>query len=98
MIIVIGTVSCDPAHAADYTAEALVSVETRKEPGNLHYALLAKDSVEGQFVGIERWENDAVLEAHMQTAHAPHFAERTLSYKGDAEFSVFDADNQRPPF
>jgi quinol monooxygenase YgiN len=99
VIIVTGTIRCDPAHAADYASEAtLVSAETRKEPGNLQYALLADGSVDGQFVAIERWENEEALEAHMKTAHVARFAERTLSYLKGAEFLLFDASNQRPLF
>jgi quinol monooxygenase YgiN len=99
MIIVTGLIRCDPAHVADYATEAaIVSAETRREPGNLQYALLADVSIEGQFVAIERWESEAALQGHLQTAHVARFAERTLSYLKGAEFSVFDAANERPLF
>lgn len=42
---------------------------TRQENGCVSYQLLRNDANACEFVFVEEWENDAALNAHLQTPH-----------------------------
>ena len=59
------------AEAADQVREALKTLAgaTRAEEGCVAYDLFESGSVPGTFVTVERWRDQASLDAHMGTPH-----------------------------
>lgn len=53
-------------------AMSVMGVETRKEPGCLHYRFYQDIDDPNAFFVYERWTDGAALDAHMKT---PHMAE-----------------------
>ncbi|MDR0911458.1 MAG: antibiotic biosynthesis monooxygenase [Methanobrevibacter sp.] len=49
--------------------------KTRLENGNISYDLCKDVNVDDLYVFIEKWENDEVLSAHMQTNHFVEFGD-----------------------
>jgi quinol monooxygenase YgiN len=70
MIKVVAKVTLKPEHIE--TFKSLVPelvAETRKEEGCIAYQLLNDVNEAHVFAFIEEWENDARLQAHMNSAH-----------------------------
>ena len=67
---VVATIPAGPEAVADIRAalQELV-VATRQEEGCLAYDLYESAAAEGVFVTVERWSDQAALDAHMQTPH-----------------------------
>ncbi len=54
-------------------AMRVMGVETRKEPGCLHYRFYQDIEDPNMFFVYERWIDGAALDAHMQTPHMDEF-------------------------
>ena len=54
-------------------AMSVMGVETRKEPGCLHYRFYHDIDDPNAFFVYERWTDGAALDAHMQTPHMDVF-------------------------
>ena len=74
------------AEAADAIRGALQTLvaATRDEQGCLSYDLYESGAVPGTFVTVERWVDQAALDAHLQAAHvADAFAAADGALAGD---------------
>ncbi|MBL0746673.1 putative quinol monooxygenase [Nocardioides baculatus] len=67
---VVATIPAKPEHA-DAIREALTTLvaATRAEEGCLAYDLFESASAPGTFVTVERWTDQAALDAHMGQPH-----------------------------
>lgn len=67
---VVATIPAKPENADEVRAavDALVTA-TRQESGCLAYAAYESAAVPGTFVTVERWTDQAALDAHMGTEH-----------------------------
>src|SRR4051812_7761047 len=64
--------------------------ESRREKGNVAYALSRSTKEPARYVLYERWENLAALEAHLKTQHfAALMAETGELFDGAPEVDVF---------
>lgn len=71
MIVVEGWVRMDPAEIERLRPAAVEMMRATRanEPGCLEYAYAADLADSGLLRVIERWENQAALDAHFQTEH-----------------------------
>jgi len=61
-----------------------LAAATRQEPGCVAYDLFESAAAPGVFVTVERWTDQAALDAHMQTPHvAAAFAAAGDALDGD---------------
>jgi quinol monooxygenase YgiN len=69
-IRVVARITARPERVAELSSvlQGLVG-PTRKEAGCISYQLLRNKSDASDFVFVEEWANDAVLEAHFTTPH-----------------------------
>jgi quinol monooxygenase YgiN len=96
MIIVTGTVTCDPAHAREYAESGrAVSEITRGEPGCVSHNMLLENEAEGRLVIIERWRDEASLKAHMNTPHIAEFSRRYGGMVTGSDVMLYDAGEPR---
>ena len=66
------------------TALAKLAEDTRQESGCLAYDLFESTAAPGVFVPVERWTDQAALDAHMQSPHvAAAFAAADGALAGD---------------
>lgn len=74
MIIVEGWVRLPPGAIEQFMSAAAAQIRaTRQEPGCLEYAY-ARDLIEPNTLRIvERWQDEAALQAHFQAAHTAAF-------------------------
>lgn len=67
---VVATIPASPDAVDDLrTALQDLVAATRQEPGCLAYDLYESAAAEGVFVTVEKWSDQAALDAHMQTPH-----------------------------
>lgn len=73
MIKIVANFSIKPGSTEQFIRfAAIVARETRKENGNLSYHVYRERNAETQFIFIEEWLNDTVIEKHNDM---PHFKE-----------------------
>ena len=82
---VVATIPIKAEHAeAMKGALGELAAATRQEPGCLAYDVFESAAAPGVFVTVERWTDQAALDAHMQTAHvAAAFAAAGEALAGD---------------
>jgi len=74
VIVVAGHLSIDPAHRETALAAIAAGVAaTREEPGNLDYRFSPDLDEPDRFNLIERWEDEAAVDAHMNSPHLAEF-------------------------
>jgi quinol monooxygenase YgiN len=61
-------------------AFADVALKSREEPGCLDYVVCADPHAAGRIVVFERWESEADLVEHFETAHIAEFREAIAPY------------------
>lgn len=67
---VVATIPAKPENADEIrTAVAALVAATREESGCLSYDAYESAAVPGTFVTVERWTDQAALDAHMATPH-----------------------------
>src|SRR5262245_55346102 len=73
-VVIIGTFDVG-AEARDKAEElfAMMNIETRKEPGCLHYAFTADFGNSNRFHLSEIWVDEGALVEHLQTEHMATF-------------------------
>jgi quinol monooxygenase YgiN len=73
-VVIIGTFDVD-AEARDRAEElfTMMNVETRKEPGCLHYAFTADFGNANRFHLSEIWVDEGALAEHLRTEHMATF-------------------------
>ncbi len=95
MIIINGHIKTDPALVHDLAADLAAGVErTKAEDGCIFYAFAIDDAAAGTILAVERWRDQASLEAHLAT---PAIGELMGKWAGRFEpvVRVFDASNER---
>lgn len=82
---VVATIPVKAEHVdALRTALTGLAEATRQEPGCLAYDLYESAAAPGVFVTVERWSDQAALDAHMQAPHvAAAFASADGALSGD---------------
>jgi quinol monooxygenase YgiN len=96
MIIVTGTVTCDPAHAREYAESGrAVSEVTRGEPGCISHHMLLENEALGRLVVTERWQDEEALRAHMRTPHVAEFSRRYGGLVTGSDVMLYDAGEAR---
>lgn len=96
MIIVTGTVTCDPAQARDYVERGRqVSALTRAEPGCISHDILLADEAAGRLVVIERWRDEASLKAHLGTPHVAAFGQASAGVVKGSDVVMYTAQDER---
>lgn len=74
MIIIAGTISFDPAKAADLEAGFdTMQAATLQEAGCVSYDLYFDRKTPGKVLVFERWADDEALAAHMASPHMAAF-------------------------
>ena len=74
MIVTIAHVRIQPAKRDQFLAAVPSFLEaTRAETGCIVYDLVESIGDDNHFITIERWDDRASLDAHMQTAHTQAF-------------------------
>ena len=94
MIIVICGAKIDPAKQKEFLEKVNKSgviAETAKEVGNISYELASSAGTEGQLYVIERWEDMAVLQAHMKGANFAAFGKMSMEYGIKTEIHLYQA-------
>jgi quinol monooxygenase YgiN len=72
MIVIEGKIVLDPSKKSEAAEAAIEMMQaTRAEAGNVEYAFTWDLVEDGVLRVIEKWEDDAALDAHMK---APHMA------------------------
>ncbi len=71
MLIVVGSFEVEPARRDEFIASRRPAMEhSRAEPGCHEYTFAADPVVPGRIVLVERWEDEAALDAHLAAARA----------------------------
>jgi quinol monooxygenase YgiN len=92
MIIVVGSLSFDPADRADVLASlAEVTEASRQDAGCLEYAWSEDVEAPNTFRFFECWESQELLDAHLAAPHEAVFGERNLRRLTGATASFFVA-------
>jgi quinol monooxygenase YgiN len=74
MIVVVGRVKTDAEkRAALIEIAQTVAAASRAEQGCVSYRVYEDTELEGDFVFVEEWEDDAALERHFATPHIAAF-------------------------
>jgi quinol monooxygenase YgiN len=65
--------------------------QSRKEEGCLHYELFQRDDAAHVFQTVERWRDQAAVDAHMKSAHvAAAIAQGTPHFGAAPEIQAFN--------
>jgi quinol monooxygenase YgiN len=76
MIVVVGRVRTDPdKRDALVRVGQAVAAASRVEPGCISYRLYEDTEIENEFVFLEEWDSDEVLQRHFTTSHIREFLE-----------------------
>jgi|ERR1700689_1144470 quinol monooxygenase YgiN len=76
MIVVVGRVRTDPdKRDALVRVGQAVAAASRAEPGCISYRLYEDTEIENEFVFLEEWDSDEVLQRHFTTPHIREFME-----------------------
>ena len=100
MIVVQGTLDCDPAKRDKLlSAASALMAATRAEPGNHHYVMSADVDDPARIHVAERWADDDALNSHMGSSHMAAF-QAALGDCGvtGASLTRWDTDEGRPLF
>ncbi|MBR0160056.1 MAG: antibiotic biosynthesis monooxygenase [Oscillospiraceae bacterium] len=95
MIIVFCEAKIDPEKQAEFLErvnESGVIEATTQEEGNISYELAASAGKKGQLYVIERWENMAVLQAHMKGANFAAFGKMSMEYGIKTEIKLYQGE------
>lgn len=95
MLIIMGTISTDPALVKDLLADLRAGIaRTMTEDGCIFYDFALVDEAAGKILAVERWRDQDTLTAHLST---PEIGE-LLGKWGDkitVDVRKFDAINER---
>lgn len=96
MIIVAGFVDFDTAHLPAIQADIrAIEAATRQEDGCLYYAMAFDDLATGHATVLERWRDQAALDAHLRTPGLKAFQQRNLVHARHVSIKVYDASGER---
>ncbi len=89
-------IKAKPGREADFEAAAKEMIEAVRanEPGALFYSLFKTDQP-GDYYFMERWADQAALDAHMTAAHVEDISPRFMDcVDGDPVMSVYNEIEQ----
>lgn len=97
MIIVAGTIQFEPSDLNEIEPHIVeVMAHTVKEIGCICYRFCRDMNVEGQFQIYEEWDNEPVLQRHLETDHIAAFLAALSDFKVLAQdIKVFEATKLR---
>lgn len=94
MIIVTAKIIAQPGEKNNIILKARDLIKsTRLEPGCISYNLYASTEDEDVLIVLEQWENQDVLDSHMQTEHFKSFGaavENILA--GELDIKIYSVD------
>lgn len=93
MIIIICEAKIDPARQAEFVEKVNASgviAATTQEAGNISYELAVSAGTPGCLYVIERWEDMAVLQAHMKGTNFASFGKLSAEYGVATTIKVYD--------
>mgnify|MGYP003593437601 CR=1 FL=1 len=96
MILVAGFVDFDTTNLAAIQADIrAIEVATRQEDGCLYYAMAFDDPATGHVTVLERWRDQAALDAHLRTPGLKTFQQRNLAHARQVSIKAYDASGER---
>lgn len=96
MVIVAGSLAIDPDQVPAFRqAVSTLEKKTRQEDGCLYYALAVDDEATGHVVVLERWRDEAALQAHLATDHVKAFIDAVGGHIKGMDAKLYDVSNER---
>ena len=95
MLIVTGYIHLAPPDVEEFVADmATFARTTRAREGCLFYAVAPDDPGSGRMLVVERWRDQAALDAHLAAGDTAAFVERWQG-RMTSDLAKFDAGNER---
>ncbi len=95
MLIVTGHMYVNPSDLSRFHAELqAIAAIVRQRPGNLSYDAAVDDPKAGRLLIVERWHDQAALNAHLDAPVMKAFVQRWRD-KMRGEIRKYDASNER---
>ena len=96
MIYLIATLTIEPGSLPKFIGAAKTCIEaTRQEPGCISYDLTQSLTDENTVYFVERWENQAAIDAHLVAPHFKVWREAGSPYFTSRKIEIIDADEDR---
>lgn len=97
MIFVAGTLTIDPAHVDQFSAD-LKAMRPRvlEEDGCLHYSLLIEDRSAGIVNVLEMWSSEDALKVHFTMPWVIDFATKFSPHMQASTVQIYEIANTRP--
>ncbi len=97
MIIIIARAEFDPERLAEIepALDAMMRA-TWEESGCLSYSMAIENRAEGICTIVERWKDEAALNAHFHTPHMAAFQAAILGAVRSIDAKVYDVVGERP--
>jgi quinol monooxygenase YgiN len=96
MIIVAGQAEFDTRYIAEIQSDIrAIEAATRLEDGCLYYAMAFDDLASGQVTILERWRDEAALDAHLRTPGLKAFQERNVSRAKSFSIKLYEVAIER---
>jgi quinol monooxygenase YgiN len=96
MIIVAGQAEFDTRYLAEVQADIReIEAATRREDGCLYYAMAFDDLEQGHVTVLERWRDEAALNAHLRTPALKAFQERNLTRARSFSIKLYEVVAER---
>lgn len=95
MLIVTGHIQIAPSDVLSFTSDMVTFGDAaRARDGCLFFAVAPDDPRTGRILVVERWRDQAALDAHLAADETAAFVSRWQGRMGD-ELAKFDALNER---
>lgn len=97
MIIVIARAEVDPARIAELrpALDAMMRA-TWEESGCLSYSMAIESETDGVISIVERWQDEAALQAHFATPHMAAFEATVMAAIKTLDGTIYDVTGERP--
>lgn len=93
MIYLVATLKIKPGSLPDFIDAAKLCIqETRKEPGCISYDMHQSMTDENTLVFVERWENQAAVDAHFVAPHFKVWRDKGSPYFLDRKIEIIEVD------
>lgn len=96
MIVIAGHLVIEPSKLATVMEDVRELEEvTRTEEGNLYYAMSINDRGRGHVTVVEKWRDQAALDAHFGTASFRAFLAKNGAFITAIEAKIYDVNGAR---
>lgn len=96
MIVVAGHLVIEPSKLAPVMEDVRKLEDvTRTEDGNLYYAMSVNDPAKGHVTVVEKWRDQAALDAHFGTANFQAFLAKNGAFITAIEAKIYDVNGAR---